>query len=345
MSEINERAQQLLKTLIDRYIRDGHPVGSRVLAQETDLGLSAATIRSVLADLEDGGYLSSPHTSAGRIPTAQGYRFFVDSLLSVQPLDEQKVSHLQDQLNPDAQVPQLLETTSSLLSVITQLAGLVTLPKRDSLVLRHIEFLSLSDNRVLVILVLNDREVQNRIIYTDRTYSNSELQQAANYLMQQYMDQDLTVMREQVLKAMQADKQQMDSLAQAALTIAEQALDDSEQQANDYIIAGQNNLLDLADTAGLDKLRQLFGAFTEKQHILHLLDKCISSEGVQIFIGDEAGYDVFDDCSMVTTPYTADGQVVGVLGVIGPTRMAYQEIIPAVDVTAKLLSAALSKTQ
>ena len=343
MSQISERAQHLLKSLIDRYIRDGQPVASKTLMQETTLGLSSATIRGILADLEEAGLLASPHTSAGRVPTAQGYRFFVDSLLKVQPLEPQTVGRMQSALKLESFEPKLLKRASSLLSKITQLACIVSLPKRDYLILRHIEFLPLSDNRVLVVLVLNDKEVQNRIIYTDRKYTRHELQEATNYLSSQFGNQDLHKVRQQVWHAMQADKLQMDSLAQATMLLVDEVLDDCANTSDDYIMVGQSNLLDLADTTGLDKLRQLFSAFAEKQSILHLLDKCLNSQGLQLFIGDEAGEAVLEGCSMVTTPYAADGEVIGVLGVIGPTRMPYQHVIPAVDVTAKLLSAALSK--
>lgn len=339
---INERAQHLLKVLVERYIRDGQPVGSRTLAAETSLGLSSATIRNVLADLEDHGYLISPHTSAGRIPTVRGYRFFVDSLLTVKPLDNSVIQQFHQQLISGQDTPALMTSVSNLLSDLTRLTGIVTLPRREHVVLRHIEFLPLSDNRLLVILVLNEHEVQNRIIYTDRIYSSSELQQATNYLNATYAGQDVLQVRKRLLAAMQEDRVDMDHLMSSAIAVAGKAFDETQVES-DYVLAGQNHLFNLVDATGVVRLRQLFEAFNQKRDILHLLDQCLNVDGIQIFIGEESGYDVLDSCSVVTAPYSVDGQVVGVLGVIGPTRMPYEHVISIVDVTAKLLSAALNQ--
>lgn len=339
---INERAQHLLKVLVERYIRDGQPVGSQTLARETSLGLSSATIRNVLADLEEYGYLRSPHTSAGRIPTVRGYRFFVDSLLTVKPLDNAVVAQFKHQLKSEQNVSGLVSTASNLLSDVTRMTGLVMLPRREQVLLRHIEFLPLSDNRILVILVLNEHEVQNRIIATDRLYSASELQQASNYLNATYAGLDVLSVRKNLLTAMQEDRRGVDMLMQTTIEVANKAFDETPS-SNDYVMAGQNRLLDWGDAAGIARLRQLFDAFTQKQDILHLLDQCLSVEGVQIFIGEESGYDMLDECSVITAPYSVDGQVAGVLGVIGPTRMPYERVISIVDVTAKLLSAALNQ--
>lgn len=339
-SNLNSRAQQLLKVLVERYIRDGQPVGSKTLAEDSPLALSSATIRNVMSDLEDKGYLTSPHTSAGRIPTDQGYRLFVDSLLQVDPLQNPEVAEVARSLDPRAGTGAILAQASNLLSGVTQLAGLVTVPKRDRSLLKHIEFLPLSQNRVLVVLVINDQEVQNRIIYTDREYSRSELQQASNYLQATYVGHDIEEIRRLLHHSMQQDRAKMDSVMQSALAMADQVLETPDGK-DDYVIAGQSNLFDLADIAGVDKLRDLFHAFNEKQHVLHLLDKCIATDEVQIFIGQEAGYEIFDSCSLVGKPYRVDGEVVGVLGVIGPTRMPYDKVISVVDVTSKLLSAAL----
>jgi heat-inducible transcriptional repressor len=342
---LNERAQRLLKILIERYIQDGQPVGSKTLAEDSTIGLSSATIRNIMADLEAGGYIQSPHTSAGRIPTSQGYRFFVDSLLIVRPFDESArvVQQVRQQLTADMSVQHLVSSASSMLSGITQLVGLVSIPRRPHLNLRHVEFLPLTDNRVLVILVFNASEVQNRIIKTERAYTQNELQQAANYLNSMYAGKDLSDVRQQLLQAMQADRQHLDSLMQAAIEMADKALDVSANPVEDYVMAGQNHLFDMADLAGMQRLRQLFEAFTEKQFVLHLLDQCLKTDGVQIYIGNESGYDVMNDCSMVTAPYTVADKVVGAVGVIGPTRMAYDRVIPMVDVTAKLLSAVLNQ--
>lgn len=337
---INERALTILKTIVERYIRDGQPVGSKAIAEEAAMALSPATIRNIMADLEEAGYLHSPHTSAGRVPTAQGYRLFVDTLLTVQPLQELQLKQLQEKLNPDAEPSALVEFASGLLSSITKLAGVVTIPRRGRHILRHAEFLSLSNNRLLAILVVNDREVQNHIIYTDRQYSASELQQAGNYLTQAFIGKDLLEIHQALLTAMQDDRDSMQNIMHSVMAIAEKAFE--KEQREDYIIAGAANLIALAEDAGIDQLRSLFEALTQKRAILHLLDGCLCSDGIQIFIGKESGYAAFDECSIVTAPYSAKGKIVGVLGVIGPTRMAYHHVIAAVDVTAKLLSAALS---
>ncbi len=337
---VSERAQTLLKALVERYIRDGQPVGSRVLAEDSHIQLSPATIRNVLADLEQVGLLQSPHTSSGRIPTAQGYRFFVDSLLNVKNINEHVRSEFQDAINPDVDQQTLLQKTSSLLSRLSNLAGVVSLPQVTRQVLRQIEFLPLSGNRVLVILVMNEKDVQNRIIYTDQHYSASALQQAANYLTQTYSGKELHTIRADLASAMHADRHSMDQVVQTSLDAGEKALDEIDAD-KDYVIEGKENLLDIAEHSGLVQLQSVFTAFAQKQDILHLLDQCLAADGVQIFIGDEAGYQLFDDCSIVTAPYSIDGTTVGVLGVIGPIRMAYDQVIPLVDVTAKLLGSRL----
>jgi heat-inducible transcriptional repressor len=337
---LNERARRLLKALVEQYIRDGQPVGSRTLARTTGLSLSPASIRNVMADLEELGLIRAPHTSAGRVPTAQGYRMFVDSLLTVRPLDSREVMELRMQLDPDLDIKRLMATASGLLSSITRMAGVVMLPRREHLSLRHLEFLPLTDNRVLVILVLNEHEVQNRIIHTERPYSAAELQEAANFLNATYAGGDLVAMRSRLVQGMRRDRERMSQMMLAAIEMAEKALDGTPGD-EDYVLAGEANLLDFRELANAEQLRQLFEAFTHKRDILHLLDQCLRAEGVHIFIGEESGHEVLGDCSVVTAPYTVGEQVLGVLGVIGPTRMAYERVIPIVDVTARLLSAAL----
>ena len=340
----DERSQHLLKVLIQRYIREGQPIGSRTLSRDSGLDLSPATVRNVMADLEEMGLVRSPHTSAGRVPTPQGLRFFVDTLLSIEPPDSLEVERLRQQIDPDQDIPDLLSKISSLLSEVTRLAGVVTLPRRERLQLRHVEFLSLSERRVLVILVVNNREVQNRIIHTKRPYSASDLQQAANYLNSLFAGRDLLDAREQLLAEMRSARESMNQMMLAAIEMADKAFT-SEGEGDDYVLAGQTNLMGFAELANMDKLRQLFDAFNEKQQILHLLDSALSADGIQIFIGEESGYRVLDECSIVTAPYEVDGQLVGVLGVIGPTRMAYDRVIPIVDLTARLLVAALKQRQ
>ncbi len=335
----NERAQGLLKTLIERYIREGQPIGSRTLAKDAGMVLSAATVRNVLADLEDLGLIKAPHTSAGRVPTVRGYRMFVDSLLTVKPMRSLEVEKLKQELSIDLSPESVIQATSSMLSKVTGLAGVVMLPRRGSLRLEHIEFLRLSAQRVLVILVVNGQEVQNRVIQTEKDFDQAELQQAANFLNAEFGGTDLGNIRERLFNSMQQARDSMHGIMSNVMSIADKVL--LQQRQQDCVIAGQTNLMGFAEMSDLDKLRQIFEAFQQKRDILHILDQSISAEGMQIFIGEESGYEVLDECSLVTAPYTVNEEVIGVLGVIGPTRMAYDRIIPIVDVTAKLLSAAL----
>lgn len=338
---INDRALAVLKRVVERYIIEGQPVGSKVLAEENagGMALSPATLRHVMADLEEAGYLHSPHPSAGRVPTVHGYRLFINQLLQIQPLEQSLVQTMQSQLTTATESAVLVENASRMLAGITQLAGVVTLPKREHFILRHIEFLPLSDQRILAVLVLNDCEIQNRIIYSDRPYTRAELQQAGNYLTATYAGKEWLTIRQEMAQQFQQDRQSMQASLKNSLDLVEQAFND--EAGGDYLLAGESNLLLLAEQAGMHKLRDLFSTLSQKRTILDLLDACLRTEGVQIFIGQESGYAVFDECSIITAPYSVDGKVLGVLGVIGPTRIAYERIIPAVDVTAKLLSAAL----
>lgn len=341
-TQLSERARYLFKTLVERYIRDGQPVGSRTLSRDSALNLSPATIRNVMADLEECGLLRSPHTSAGRVPTNQGYRLFVDTLLRIEPLEGAQVEMLREQLNPDQNIATLVESASSLLSDITHLAGVVKLPRHGQLTLRHVEFLSLSEDQVLVIMVVNEREVQNRIIRTGRRYSAAQLEQAGNYLNTVCAGKDLMIVREEILAELRAARETMNSMMQAAVDMAEKALV-TEPESEEMVVAGQTNLMDTGELADMEKLRRLFDAFNEKRELLNLLDHSLNAEGVHIFIGEESGYNVLDECSVITAPYGDDHQVLGVLGVIGPTRMAYERVIPIVDITARLLTAALNR--
>lgn len=343
---INSRAQQLLKTLVECYIRDGQPVGSRTLARSSQLELSPATVRNVMADLEEMGYIHAPHTSAGRIPTVQGYRLFVDSLLTVKQLKRRELLALESNLSTGSDPDRVLSQASALLSEFTSMAGVVRLPKHKTRALRQIEFLSLSNKRVLAILIFNEQEVQNRVLQTKRNYSESELQQAANYLNEAFAGKDLKAVRHALLNEMQSDKEHLDRLMDSAIEMASQAFaEEGEEEDDEFVLAGQTNLMTYAEMANMDRLRQLFEAFGQKRDILHLLDQCMSAEGIQIFIGEESGHEVLEGCSVVTAPYKVEDSVVGVLGVIGPTRMAYDRVIPIVDVTAQILSAALNTQQ
>ena len=338
--DLNERAQQMLRVLIDRYARDGQPVGSRTLAREAGLKLSPATIRNVMADLEELGFVRSPHTSAGRVPTVQGYRFFVDTLLTIQQLDRRAVERMRLELNVTAEPKSLIESASGLLSGITRMAGVVTLPKHSHTLFKRVEFMPLTDNRVLAVLVTGDDEVQNRILTTKKKCSPAQLQQASNYLNELFTGKELAEVRAMLLKEMHETRSTMNSMMATAMQMADQVLEKNRNE--DFIMAGQTNLMEFQELCDIEKLRKLFDAFNQKRDMLHLLDQCIHGEGIQIFIGDESGYRMLDECSMVTAPYSVNGQVLGVLGVIGPTRMAYDRVIPIVDTTARLLGAALN---
>lgn len=338
---LNERSLQLLKTLVERYISDGQPVGSSALSKDSDLNLSPATIRNVMADLEGLGLVCSPHTSAGRVPTVSGYRLFVDSLLTVKPLAEGDLSRLHKGLRASEGSGQIIGRASRLLAELTQMAGVVTLPKREIVNLRHIEFLPLSNTRVLVIFVTNEQEVHNRIVHTSRAFSQAELQCAANYLNSVYRGQSLAAVRESVVKDLQDTKEHIDQSMRDAIAMAKLVFNQDGGE-DGFVLAGETNLMGVSELSDMDRLKQLFEAFSQKQAVIHLLDQCMRAEGVQIFIGEESGYQEFRYCSLVTSSYSVSGQIVGVLGVIGPTRMNYQKIIPFVDMTAKLLGAALN---
>jgi heat-inducible transcriptional repressor len=340
ISSLSERAQQMLRALIERYVRDGQPVGSRTLAREAGLELSPATIRNVMSDLEELGFVASPHTSAGRVPTVQGYRFFVDTLLTVQPLDVQSLEQMRMQLESERESRDLVESASGLLSGITQLAGVVTLPRHEHALFKRVEFLPLSDDRVLAVLVTGEDEVENRILTAEKRHSPAELQQASNYLNELFAGKELVDVRETLLREMQETRSSMNSMMMTAMQMADQVLE--KNRSEDFIMAGQTNLMGFQELCDIDKLRKLFDAFQQKRDILHLLDQCVHGNGIQIFIGEESGYGMLDECSMVTAPYTVDGRILGVLGVIGPTRMAYDRVIPIVDATARLLGAALN---
>ena len=341
---LKKRAQILFKALVERYIREGQPVSSKTLAVDTELSsglsLSSATVRAVLSELEDQGYLHSPHTSAGRIPTARGYRLFVDSLLTVHPvspIDIRKVKTELTQAVESGQPENLVSVASSIMSNMTLLTGLVTVPRQRRLILTHVEFLPLSEQRLLVILVLNNHDVQNRIIHVEREYSASELHYASNYLNKNFAGKELSQLKRELKNNMKQDKREIDELLQSAINMPSKMQDD-------FVMSGQSRLLDPGSTADMTRLKELFEAFTQKRDILHLLEQCLQVNGVQLYIGEESGYKMLDDYTLVTSPYSANGQIVGVLAVIGPTRMAYERVIPVVDITAKLLSAALTRS-
>ena len=336
---LNERALILLKTLVERYITDGQPVGSRALSRYSGLDLSPASIRNVMADLEEMGFIASPHTSAGRVPTARGYRFFVDTLLTIKPLDTVEISQLEGQLHAE-NTQKLVISASQVLSDLTHFAGVVMTPRRSA-GFRHIEFLKLSDSRILLILVTPEGDVQNRILLTEKRYTPSELIEAANILNQNYTGLTFEEIRRRIREELKQLTADMTRLMTAALEAGSQAASES---AEEVVISGEANLLDSQDlSSNMVNLRKLFELFDRRTGLLQLLEISNRAQGVQIFIGGEAGVAPLDECSVVTAPYEVDGQVVGTVGVIGPTRMAYERVIPIVDITAKLLSSLLTQ--
>ncbi len=341
---LSERGQHLLRVLIQRYIREGQPVGSRTLSKDSGLDLSPATIRNVMSDLEEMGLVSAPHTSAGRVPTPQGYRLFVDTLVRYRQPGDSDIRRIRQNIKRAFDTTgALVSTVSNMLSEVTHMAGVVTVPKAPKVTLRQIEFLPLSENRVLVILVINDREVQNRILHTDREYSDSELQQAQNFINEHYGGMDLRSLRKKLLKDLDDTRDSMNRAMRDIIAVAHSAMGDAAHPSDEYVLAGETNLMGFAELSDVEKLRRLFDAFSRKRLILDLLDRSINADGVKIFIGEESGYNLFDDCSVVTAPYHVDDDTIGVLGVIGPTRMAYDRVVPIVDITAKLLETALTQ--
>jgi len=337
---LSERARILLKSLIERHISDGQPVGSRALARFSGLDLSPASIRNIMADLEEMGYIASPHTSAGRIPTPRGYRFFVDTLLTVKPLDSVEVHQVEGQLQPDS-TRKLVTAASHVLSDLTSFAGVVKAPQRTGIAFRHIEFVSLSEKRLLLIIVTPDGDVQNRILLADRMYSPSELIEAGNFLNKHYTGLTFDEIKARLHEELEQLRESMSKLMTLAVDAGREAANETDAG---YVLSGENNLLHSQDlSSNMQSLRRLFDMFEQKTGILQLLDISGRAHGVQIFIGGESGLVPLDECSVVTAPYEVDGEVVGTVGVIGPTRMAYERVIPIVDITAKLLSGALSQ--
>ena len=338
---LNERAAILLKQLVASYINDGQPVGSKKLAQDAGLDISPATIRNVMCGLEKKGLVIAPHTSAGRIPTEQGLRLFVDNLLEVQPIEDDLISRLQAQLDPDMEMSELVNHASQLVSEMTQMAGIVSVPKQTNARLRHIEFLPLPEKRILAIMVTNEKDVQNKVLHLDREYTADELQHAANYLNQKFIGQDVHQIRDCLLLDLDRTRQDVDSVMKTAVEVADKALSGNQMKQPDFIVQGETNLVRYNYNTDRQQLQHLFEMFDRKREMLGLFDRCVQGEGVKIFIGHEAGFAGFGDCSVITAPYSVAGKAIGVLGVIGPARMNYDHVIPVVDITAKLLGNAL----
>lgn len=330
---LDGRAKLLLKALVERYIADGQPVGSRTLSRASGLELSPATIRNVMADLEELGLIASPHTSAGRIPTAKGYRLFVDTMLTVQ----------REQLAPLSLAPEqpqkVIASAAHLLSNLSQFVGVVMAPRRTS-VFRHIEFLRLSERRFLVIIVSPEGDVQNRVIFSETDFTQGQLIEAANFLNQHYAGMAMELVRERLKTEVESLRFEIAGLMQAAVNVSSEALSEAQDEV---IISGERNLLAVSDfSKDMGNLRRAFDLFEQKTQILRLLDVSTQADGVRIFIGGESQVVPFEELSIVSAPYEVDGQIVGTLGVIGPMRMPYDKVIQIVDITSKLVSNALS---
>lgn len=341
---LDERARTLLKALVERYIADGQPVGSRTLSRASGLELSPATIRNVMADLEDLGLIVSPHTSAGRIPTARGYRLFVDAMLTAQPPNrnvkgtQAASSHPAPHLLPD-QPQRVIANAAQLLSNLSSFVGVITAPRKAS-VFQHIEFMRLSEHRVLVILVAPDGDVQNRVIFTTQDFTQSQLVEASNHLNAQYRGLSIESVRERLKNEVDALRGEIAVLMQAAVQAGTEVHAEGQDQV---VISGERNLLAVHDFASdMGSLRKLFDAFEQKTQLMRLLEVSSRAEGVRIYIGGESMVVPFEELSVVSAPYELNGQIVGTLGVIGPTRMAYDRMIQIVDITSKLVSNALS---
>lgn len=341
--QLNERAALLLKKLVYSYIADGQPVGSKRLSDDADLDISSATIRNVMSGLEKKGLIVSPHTSAGRIPTEQGYRLFVDTMLETEPLSKSLLTRLKKELDPDQNTDALINQASQMVSELTHMAGIITVPKASQATLRHIEFLPLSDQRILAIMVINEREVQNRVLHMQRSYTTTELLEASNFLNQSFSGRDIYEVREVLLTSMHETRRNIDAIMQTAIEVADATFSKSPDPGDKYLVQGEANLVRFGESYNTDQLKQLLEVFDHKREMLGLLDRCIQADGVKVFIGNETGFKGLGDCSVVTAPYTVKGEPLGVLGVIGPARINYNVVIPVVDVTAKLLGEALNK--
>ncbi|NPA72269.1 MAG: heat-inducible transcription repressor HrcA [Gammaproteobacteria bacterium] len=340
---LNDRSHLLFKNLMGLYLNEGKPVGSSTLAKSPEIGLSSATVRNVMADLERLGLIHSPHTSAGRIPTDKGYRLFVDSMLTYQPLSTQGEAKIRQELAPSVNQDALMAGASHILSGITRMASMVLMPKKAREVLKHIDFIGLGDHRVLVVLIFNDQDVQNRVVELENPVSGEELIKIANFLNEECVGKSLAEARKSLVERLELIRTTTNDFMRSVIEATDTVLTEQLEQKMPFLVSGQTNLLNYQELAHADKLKSLFHAFDHHTEMLGVLDKSMEAEGVQIFIGAECGHDVYQDCSIVTTPYEVDGEVLGVLGVVGPSRMNYEKIIPKVDMTAKILGSLLKK--
>lgn len=342
---LNSRAENVLKNLVEVYIEQGQPVGSKTLSNLPQLGVSSATVRNVMADLEELGLITSPHTSAGRIPTVLGYRLFVDSLVRASKPTKDAIEMLSERFKDETDTNKLLEHASEVLSDLTQFAGVVVLPGQSVMRFHQIEFLRLSDSRLLAILVTDDGRVQNRVLPAAGKFSDSELVQAANFFNERYKGNTLDEVRRLLVQDMQVDNDEMHRINQNAIQAASQVIEEEDDDAKgDVVFSGEQKLLGVPDLCQIETLQKLFDAFKTKRDLLDLLDRSMKADGISVFIGEESGYSALGECSVIASPYEVDGKVIGTLGVVGPTRMAYNDVISVVDITAKLLSQALRKS-
>lgn len=342
---LNDRSQLLFKNLMGLYLNEGKPVGSTTLAKMPGVGLSSATVRNVLADLEKIGLIHAPHTSAGRVPTDEGYRLFIDSMLTYKPLSERSSLSIRNELSSSSNQDDLLESASKLLSGITGMTSLILMPKKEQEILRHIDFIQLGSNRVLVVLVFNDQDVQNRIIELDKAFSADDLQQTANFLNTQCIGKTLAEAKQILMGRMDMIRSTTNDFMSSIVTATDHVLEEQIEQKMPFLVSGKTNLLNYQELASSEKLKALFTAFDEHTDMLSLLDKSMQADHLQVFVGSECGNDIYQGCSVITSPYEVEGEVLGVLGVVGPSRMNYEKVVPKVDVTAKILGSLLKKAQ
>lgn len=341
-SLLSERAQFVLDGLVRRYIEDGSPVGSRTLSKHAELSLSPASIRNVMQDLEEYGLIHAPHTSAGRIPTAKGYRFFINKLLKSEPVSEEVMGRFSDHFEGVTDPNSILSSATEMLSQVTSFAGIVSTPDKGKASIRQIEFLKLSEQRVLAILVTHNGQVQNKVLSVHRDYSDSELVQAANYFNSKYSAKSFDTVRKELCEHMKKDRRSMHREMRTAISMAGQLLEEESENNDNILVSGESNLLSVPEFSELNRLKELFETFKTKQVLFDLLQKSMFTEGVNIFIGEESGYELLRDCSVIAAAYEVNHRKVGVLGVIGPTRMQYEEVISTVDITARIVGTALS---
>lgn len=343
MTQLNERSQLLFKHLMSLYLNDGKPVGSTTLAKLPNVDLSSATVRNVLADLERMGLIRSPHTSAGRIPTDQGFRVFVDQILTVRPIARRDLSEIELGFDHSQTQDEILGTASTLLSGLTRMTSLIMVPNKGREILKHIDFVRLSGQRILVVLVLNDQDIQNRIVELEDPIDSLELVEVANYLNRHFIGKPLTDVKDALLQRMEDIRLNMNHIMHGLIEATDKVIQAKSQGRSPFFISGKTNLLDYEELADAEKLKALFQSFEHHSHLLSLFNKTLQSTGVQVFIGQECGDERYQDCSIVTTPYEIEGEMMGVLGVVGPSRMPYDKIVPKVDMTARILSSLLKK--